>query len=229
MEPDDPWEDIFHPDTTSSGDEEESEDEDEKVAMNGKVLVDEDKLMSLFNFCQVCGEGILDSNVHRYYVGAQLNVKWQCNGGHKDIWKSSPDVRGMPEVNLQAAASVLFTGGTFTELSEWCKEMKLHMFGKTTFHGIQKAYLHPAIEELYQEQRLALLARVYLKQTADHDDPCPPQPPQLLGDARCDSPGFSSKYCHYSFMLDDTKEILHTELLQVIMMILNVVFTAGSP
>ncbi|KAK7119691.1 hypothetical protein R3I94_021499 [Phoxinus phoxinus] len=29
-----------------------------------------------------------------------------------------------------------------------------------------------------------------------------------------DSPGFNAKYCHYTFMLDDTKEILHTELVQ---------------
>lgn len=37
----------------------------------------------------------------------------------------------------------------------------------------------------------------------------------LAGDGRCDMPGFSAKYCHYTFMLDDTKEILHTELVQV--------------
>ena len=37
----------------------------------------------------------------------------------------------------------------------------------------------------------------------------------LSGDGRCDTPGFSAKNCHYTFMLDDTKEIIHTELLQV--------------
>ena len=37
----------------------------------------------------------------------------------------------------------------------------------------------------------------------------------LSGDGRCDTPGFSAKYCHYTLMLDDTKEIIHTELLQV--------------
>ncbi|CAL8378146.1 unnamed protein product [Gadus morhua 'NCC'] len=36
----------------------------------------------------------------------------------------------------------------------------------------------------------------------------------LSGDGRCDTPGFSAKNCHYTFMLDDTKEIIHTELLQ---------------
>ena len=37
----------------------------------------------------------------------------------------------------------------------------------------------------------------------------------LSGDGRCDTPGFSAKYCHYTLMLDDPKEIIHTELLQV--------------
>ncbi|KAM4567181.1 uncharacterized protein PAE49_010598 [Odontesthes bonariensis] len=37
----------------------------------------------------------------------------------------------------------------------------------------------------------------------------------LCGDARCDSPGFSSKYSTYSFQDDTTKEIVHVELVQV--------------
>ena len=82
------------------------------------------------------------------------------------------------------------------------------MIGTTTFYNIQKAYLHPAIENVYREKRTELLARVYLEQEDG-------KRPRLAGDGRCDSPGFNAKYCHYTFMLDDTKEILHTELVQV--------------
>ena len=78
----------------------------------------------------------------------------------------------------------------------------------TTFYNIQKAYLHPAIENVYREKRTELLARVYLEQEDGKS-------PHLAGDGRCDLPGFNAKYCHYTFMLDDTKEILHTELVQV--------------
>ncbi|XP_076152198.1 uncharacterized protein LOC143135417 isoform X1 [Alosa pseudoharengus] len=65
----------------------------------------------------------------------------------------------------------------------------------------------PAIEHVYTEQRNALLARVCLEQMDG-------KRPHLSGDGRCDSPGFNAKYCHYTFMLDSTKEILHTELVQ---------------
>lgn len=114
----------------------------------------------------------------------------------------------MPEVNLLSAAAVLFRGGTYTELSDWCQTMGIQMIGSSAFYNIQKAYLYPAIEHVYTEQRNALLARVCLEQMEG-------KRPHLCGDGRCDSPGFNAKYCHYTFMLDSTKEILHTELVQV--------------
>ena len=86
--------------------------------------------------------------------------------------------------------------------------MGVQMIGKTMFYNIQKTYLQPAIEHVYMEQRKVLLAEVYLKQEDG-------KKPHLAGDGRCDSPGFNAKYCHYTFMLDETKEILHTELVQV--------------
>ncbi|XP_051965218.1 uncharacterized protein LOC127631208 [Xyrauchen texanus] len=86
--------------------------------------------------------------------------------------------------------------------------MGVQMIGHSTFYNIQKVYLHPAIEEVYIEKRTELLARVFLEQEDG-------KRLHLTGDGRCDTPGFSAKYCHYTFMLDDTKEMLHTELVQV--------------
>ena len=85
--------------------------------------------------------------------GAQRKVTWTCLAGHSGTWRSSPEVRGMAEVNLLAAAAVQFRGGTYTELSDWCKTMNVQMIAETTFYEMQKAYLHPAIEDLYQEYR----------------------------------------------------------------------------
>ena len=184
-----------------------SEDEGVKEDWSGKkIIVNESSLMSLFKFCQMCGKPISSKTV--YDAGAQRSVKWTCLGGHSGTWKSSPDVRGMPEVNVLSAAAVLFRGGTYTELSDWCRTMGVQMIGSSTFYNIQKTYLHPAIEHVYTQQRSALLARVYLEQMDG-------KRPHLSGDGRCDSPGFNAKYCHYTFMLDSTKEILHTELVQV--------------
>ena len=36
----------------------------------------------------------------------------------------------------------------------------------------------------------------------------------LAGDGRCDSPGFSAKYCTYSLMDTETNLIVHTETLK---------------
>ncbi|CAM4607613.1 unnamed protein product [Leuciscus chuanchicus] len=183
-----------------------SEDEYVKEDWIGKkIIVNESSLMSLFKFCQMCGKPISSKTI--YDTGAQRRVKWMCLGGHSGTWKSSADVRGMPEVNVLSAAAVLFRGGTYTELSDWCQTMCVQMISSSTFYNIQKAFLHPAIEHVYTEQRSALLARVYLEQMDG-------KRPHLSSDGRCDSPGFNAKYCHYTFMLDSTKEILHTELVQ---------------
>jgi len=154
----------------------------------------------------MCGKPISSKDI--IDTGAQRKVNWICLGGHSGTWTSSPDVRGMPEVNLLSAAAVLFKGGTFTELSDWCTTMGVQMIGQTTFYAIQITYLHPAIEHLYQDRRREILARVYLEQEDG-------KRPHLAGNGRCDSPGFKAKYCHYTFMLEDTKEILHQELVQV--------------
>ena len=152
----------------------------------------------------MCGKPVSSKTV--FDCGAQRKVKWTCLAGHSGT--SSPEVRGMAEVNLLAAAAVLFRGGTYTELSDWCKTMNVQMIANTTFYEMQKAYLHPAIEDLYQEQRNKILARVYLEQQDG-------KRLHLTGDGRCDTPSFTAKYCHYTLMYDDTEEILHTELLQV--------------
>nr|XP_055053060.1 uncharacterized protein LOC129438330 [Misgurnus anguillicaudatus] len=182
-----------------------SEDEGGKDWHEKKVIVNESSLMSLFKFCQMCGKPISSKDI--FDNGAQRKVKWTCLGGHSGTWTSSPDVRGMPQVNLLSAAAVLFKGGTYTELSDWCTTMSIQMISQTTFYTIQNAYLHPAIENLYEERRNEVLARVYLEQEDG-------KRPHLAGDGRCDSPGFNAKYCHYTFMLDDTKKIIHTELVQ---------------
>ncbi|XP_059899463.1 uncharacterized protein LOC132451154 isoform X2 [Gadus macrocephalus] len=188
------------PTSTSS-----SEDEGINDWHGKKIIVNESCLMSLFKFCQMCGKPLSSKTV--FDCGAQRKVTWTCLAGHSGTWRSSPEVRGMAEVNLLAAAAVEFRGGTYTELSDWCKTMNVQMIAKTTFYEMQKAYLHPAIEDLYQQQRKEIMARVYLEQEDG-------KKLHLSGDGRCDTPGFSAKYCHYTLMLDDTKEIIHTELLQ---------------
>ena len=113
-----------------------------------------------------------------------MKIKWDCLGGHSGTWSSSPDLRGMAEVNLLSAASVMFTGSTITELTDWSALMNLHMIQSTTFYDIQKSYLGPVIQSHYAEERQNILDRLCLEEEEKKEGkPCPPV--HLSGDGRC--------------------------------------------
>ena len=131
-------------------------------------------------------------------------MKWQCQNGHSREWSSCPEVRGMPENNLLISASTLFTGASFSDISEWANLLQLQIPKTTTFFSIQSSYLLPVFDHAYKEQHQRIMDRVKTDETI-----------HLCGDGRCDSPGFSAKYGTYSFMDDMTKEIIHFDLVHV--------------
>ncbi|XP_077065543.1 uncharacterized protein LOC143718343 [Siphateles boraxobius] len=73
---------------------------------------------------------------------------------------------------------------------------------------MQSVYLIPVINQAYMDKHEKLMERLVQLCASGHKV-------ELCGDARSDSPGFSSKYCTYSFQDDATKEIIHFELVQV--------------
>nr|XP_055068376.1 peroxynitrite isomerase THAP4-like [Misgurnus anguillicaudatus] len=91
-----------------------SSDEGEKDWHKKKLIVKGSSLMSLSKFCQMCRKPISSKMLTLLHRGRWIGL---VLGGHDGTWKSSPEVRGMPEVNLLAAEAVLFRGGTYTELS----------------------------------------------------------------------------------------------------------------
>ena len=66
----------------------------------------------------------------------------------------------------------------------------------------QNAYMIAPIEEYWQRQQSDILAKTSGRSLL------------LAGDGRCDSPGFSAKYCTYSLMDTETNLIVHTETLK---------------
>ena len=58
------------------------------------------------------------------------------------------------------------------------------------------------IEDYWQQQQSDILAKTSGRSLL------------LAGDGRCDSPGFSAKYCTYSLMDTGTNLIVHTETLK---------------
>ena len=129
-------------------------------------------------------------------------VNGTCPDGHVLNWQSQPLIRDMGAGNLLVAAAILFCGLTFTGISNLAKLLNLAMFSESTFYRLQKEYLFPVIHTNYAMQQdavLEFLRGIDLK---------------LSGDGRCDSPGYSAKYCTYSLMDSATDLILDYKLIQ---------------
>ncbi len=168
-----------------------------RVAGKNQKLVCTSRVLDLFKTCQNCGSTIISTKVS--YFGAQIKASWDCLKGHSGTWKSSPDVRGMPEVDLLAASSVLFTGSTITELEDFSKLMNLKMISPVTFYKIQRTYLFPAIEDLFTSQRQQILAKLFLEHNpepheAENNKAVVPKLGHLSGDGRYVQRNLSQKF-----------------------------------
>lgn len=173
-----------------------------------KWIVNESKLMELFQKCSTCGALISESDQTIITTGSRITVSWKCNNGHTGHWESCPNTRGMPENNLLAAAATLFTGETFTDIADWAGLLNLQLPQKTAYNNIQASYLIPVIEAAYKKQEDIIKARL-ISQTQDGVRV------KLCGDGRSDSPGHSCKYTTYSFMNDSSNQIAVSDLVQV--------------
>ena len=119
--------------------------------------------------------------------------------GHVLSWQSQPLIRGVGAGNLLVAAAILFCGLTFTGISNLAKLLNLAMF---TFYRLQKKYFFPVIHTSYVMQQDAVLEFLRGNDL------------KLSGDGRCDSPGYSAKYCTYSLMDSATDLIIDYKLIQ---------------
>ena len=134
-------------------------------------------LFKLLKQCRSCGQEVELNTSTR---GTLLVVKGICPDGS---WQSQPLINDMGAGNLLVAAAILFCGLTFTGISNLAKLLNLTMFSESTFYRLQKEYLFPVIHTNYNMQQdagLEFLRGNDLK---------------LSGDGRCDSPGYSAKYC----------------------------------
>ena len=118
-------------------------------------------------------------------------------------WQSLPLIRAMGAGNLLVTVAILFCGLTFTGISNLAKLLNLAMLSEGTFYRQQKEYLFPVIHTNYVLQQDAVLEFLRGNDL------------KLSGDGRCDSPGYSAKYCTYSLMESATALILdYNKLIQ---------------
>ena len=77
------------------------------------------------------------------------------------------------------------------------------ILSERSFHRFQKEFLYPVLHTAYIQQQQTVVE--FLKGL----------PLNLSGDGRCDSPGYSAKYCSYTLMDNATDLIIDYSLIQV--------------
>ena len=154
-----------------------------------------DKLKLLLKFCMQCGSPATVTNCHT--IGATVFISIECTSGHKLIWDSlNYDHKKINDHTILSAA-ILLSGSTYQPFSESMKIAKVQFFEKNTFYRIQSNCLFPAVNNIYQRKAREILQRTICQ-----------GPVALVGDGRCDSPGFSATYGTYTLMNEKNNEIL---------------------
>ncbi|VDH92225.1 Hypothetical predicted protein, partial [Mytilus galloprovincialis] len=205
--PEKPDSDLSYVPSDESRDSNQSSSSDsmQHITTEPKVIAFESCLKSLFGrvICTDCGEPIAADASEIIYNGTAMKVKFLCMKGHQTSWESQPLVNNKPAGNLMVATAVILSGETFARLSHFAEILSLKFIGSTQFYSLQKDIAIPAIDRYYTMQRDVILQQLHGKQLI------------LGGDGRCDSPGFSAKYCTYTFMDSATGVIPDFSLVQV--------------
>ena len=105
-----------------------------------------------------------------------------CKNQHRTTWRSQPINNGMSTGNINISAGILFSGNTFQRIKEIMNIANVAFISQSTFYSIQKKLFYPAIHRFYTTNR-ALLFESAKEESEIH----------LLGDGRCDSPGYNAK------------------------------------
>ena len=168
--------------SSSSSSDDSSVDIDSDSITDKSYIVYGSALETLFGniYCNVCGLKAISTDV--FIRGTLLGVNFRCEGGHDLTWKSQPEARKIPIGNLVVSASVLFSGGSFTSVSNMFSFMNLQCISRSTYHRIQNNILFGVIDKAWEEHQQDLFVNVGNRRV------------NLAGDGRCDSSGFCAKY-----------------------------------
>ena len=177
-------------------------DKFEKMCTDPKYIVFEDKLLELFKRCAVCGEDVLEKDLVK--KGSALKVTTFCKNAHSKEWVSQPNLKRAAAGNLLLSGAILFTGSTFSRVSEMASTINLAFPGESDYLNYQRRHLFPIINEYWHKEKAAVLSDLLDRESLT-----------LLGDGRCDSPGFSAKYGTYTMMDQETKKIVDFEVCHV--------------
>ena len=169
-----------------------------------KYMVFEENLDMLFDSlrCKFCQCPVDEKQ--KSTSGTLLRVKLICLSGHVMLnWASQPIINQTGVGNILCAAATLFCGATEKRIRTFAAILGLEYIGKSAFYDYQSHLLLPVVNEYY----LSHIAPLRSARTNTQVEVC--------GDGRCDSPGYSAKYCTYSMMDRHNNEIIASALVQV--------------
>ena len=152
-----------------------------------KYIICESSLDCLFCMlpCSECSENVSESGIVKRNVGSGLFVKLFCVNGHHVLeWNSQPLLGKMPSCNLLSAAATLYSGNTYARISKFAELLNLQFFSHTVYDEMQTKYLVPVVHNTWVEEQQRVVQLLKTRESV-----------ALIGDGRCDSPGYCAKYC----------------------------------
>ena len=185
---------------TSESDSTSSDDRPHDHCQMRKFIVFEENIRELLRFCKECGSPV--TSLSSFEVGSMVGFKVSCHSGHSYVWHSQPLINKQPVGNLLIAASIMFSGSTYSHVSTFARILNLSIFSKTIYNKIQKNHLLPVIKDTWKEEQKKAIVKVKDSTKVI-----------LAGDGRCDSPGYSAKYGSYTLMHCDGQSIQGTRLI----------------
>ncbi|XP_065063734.1 uncharacterized protein LOC135690186 [Rhopilema esculentum] len=124
--------------------------------------------------------------------------------GETRIWCNSPYIEAVPSCNLLLSGAILFSGGLPGKILKFLRFFGAVTYSHRTYFRLQKAYLCPAVQSIWQNEIAAIQQEIRKNQHYT----------VIGGDACCDSMGHSAKYGSYTFVELGLNKVLDLELVQ---------------
>ena len=205
----DPHDLTYQPENLSTSlDESTISETDTSLVSESKYIVFRSQLMELVRrvMCSTCSQPSPPDVIEESELGSCITVTTTCISGHIILkWASQPISGRQPIGNILLSGAILCSGETYERVKHMCHLVNIKFPSKTTYNNIQKDYLLPEIQMAWQSEQAQCIAEVNERGGSVW----------LAGDGRCDSPGFSAKYCLYSHIDMSSNKILSLQLVQV--------------
>ena len=96
---------------------------------------------SFFRFCRpiyaICGEDVLEKDLVK--KGSALKITTLCKNSHSKEWVAQPNVKRVAAGNLLLSGAILFTGNTFSRVSEMVSTVNLAFPSEPDYFNWQKS------------------------------------------------------------------------------------------